>query len=733
MAIQKKKRNATEDGQTLQNLAKSVQAKEDEQELTPSATPPEGISLDTQATEQDTTDTGSQAVVKDEGSIIYGRDDETGRKGAIGEMEIKSALDILTEYKTAKKRIENKIIENEQWWRRRHWDTVPVIEGKEDDEEPTSAWLFNSLANKHADFMDNIPTPNFLPREESDEEEAKLLQKIVPCIFDINSFESLYSDCSWTKMKQGTAIYGVFWNSHKENGLGDIDIKEIDLKNVYWEGGIKDIQASPHFFSLARVDIKTLESTYPFLEGRLHGGEDTEFKDYMQDEHDNDRTEAERNRTTVVDWYYKKINDEGKSVVHYVKFVEGEVIYASENDEEYMDRGYYDHGLYPFVFDVLFPVASSPIGFGFIDIMKSPQLYIDKIDQLILKNASLSGKKRWFVKENSVINEDEYADWSKDFVHVSSGQLEDNLKEIQVSGVPPFIVNHLQQKIQELKETSGNRDFSQGSTQSGVTAASAIAALQEAGSKLSRDMIKTTYRSYTAISQIVVELIRQFYTEERAFRIDKPNGGYKFVRYNNSNISEHEEIDPLTSGVIVRRPIFDIKISAQKQSPFNRTAQNEMAKELFNLGCFNPQLSTQVLPMLEMMDFEGIEKIRETVSQNGTMSDMLTQLQPIIMQMARQIDSMSGGMTNYMAQVTPMLAQATGQNPQQLMAMSAQPQMPMQGLGGMDSMSGASNEPTGQMGNKNIHKITADKPKTDNSLATQARIRASKVGNVDYK
>ena len=83
--------------------------------------------------------------------------------------------------------------------------------------------------------------------------------------------------------------------------------------------------------------------------------------------------------------------------------------------------------------------------------------------------------------------------------------------------MPAFIVNHKTNKIDELKETSGNSDFSQGSTQSGVTAASAIAALQEAGSKLSRDMIRSYYEGFEEETYLVIELIRQFYTEPRSF------------------------------------------------------------------------------------------------------------------------------------------------------------------------------------------------------------------------
>ena len=52
-----------------------------------------------------------------------------------------------------------------------------------------------------------------------------------------------------------------------------------------------------------------------------------------------------------------------------------------------------------------------------------------------------------------------------------------------------------------------------------LTAASAIAALQEAGSKLSRDMLKSSYRSFAKECYFIIDLMRQFYDESRVYRI----------------------------------------------------------------------------------------------------------------------------------------------------------------------------------------------------------------------
>lgn len=154
--------------------------------------------------------------------------------------------------------------------------------------------------------------------------------------------------------------------------------------------------------------------------------------------------------------------------MHYAKFVCGNLLYASENDERYRLRGYYDHGLYPFVFDTQFVEPDSPAGFGYIDVCKQPQMYIDRLNQVILKGALMAARPRFFIRSDGSINEQEYADWTRDFVHFQGGSSpQESIRQIDVRGPDAVLVRILEGKIEELKETSGNRDFSQGSAASG--------------------------------------------------------------------------------------------------------------------------------------------------------------------------------------------------------------------------------------------------------------------------
>lgn len=545
--------------------------------------------------------------------------------GPIGKDEIRRAREILQKYKTGKANLERRIIENEQWWKLRHWEQIRGNQPQREI-EPTSAWLFNSIANKHADAMDNYPEPCVLPREASDREDAGQLGSILPVILEQNGYEQVYSDVWWYKLKNGTGVKGVFWDKDK-NGIGDIAVTKVDLLNLFWEPGITDIQQSQHLFHVRLVDNELLQRQYPQLAGKL-GNASLEVSQYIYD----DAVDTS-GKSAVVDWYYK-LQSGGRRRLHYVKFVDDELLYASENDPAYRERGFYDHGQYPFVFDRLFVEEGTPAGFGYIDVMKDTQMYIDKLGQAIIKNALLSSRKRYFIRQDGSVNEKEFADASNELVHVQGNLGEDSLREIKTDPLGSINVQIMQLKIDELKETSGNRDFSQGGTTGGVTAASAIAALQEAGSKLSRDMLKASYRAFTQECYLILELIRQFYDEPRSFRITGQMGQEEFIGYDNSRIRPQEQGGDFGQDLGVRMPVFDIKVRPQKANAFSVISQNELAKEFYGMGFFNPQMADQALACMEMMDFEGKDMVMQKVAANGTMLQQLTAMQQQLAQMA---------------------------------------------------------------------------------------------------
>ena len=545
----------------------------------------------------------------------------------VDEIRIKEGEAILDKYKQGKALLDKRVVANEEWYKLRHWEQLRLAQ----DNQPrtASAWLFNSLVNKHADIMDNYPQPNLLPREEADKDDAEILSKIVPVVLEQNDFEETYDSVAMDKLKHGTGVYKIFWDKDKLGGLGDIGIRQVELVNLFWEPGKSDIQDSANLFHVELVDREMLKDAYPEL--TFTGTGNTKVVEYQHSDHIDTS-----GKCMVVDWYYK-VWQGGKQILHYIKYCEGQLLYATENTPG-MENGLYDHGLYPYEFDVLFAEKDSPAGFGYVDIMKDSQISIDNIWINFEENVVWNAKPRYFSKDGAGINRDQFADVRNTIVDYTGDP--DNIVPIKGVPVNGNAIALYQLKIDELKETSSNRDFSQGGTASGVTAASAIAALQEAGNKTSRDMIKASYRSFTRIVRMVVELIRQFYDQPREFRITGDQGD-EFVMYSNYNLKPAPN---MVMGVDMggRKPIFDIKITSQKASPFSKVAQNETAKELYSMGFFHPENANQALVALEMMDFEGRDQIIRKVSENGTLMQQILQMQMQITEMAGIIDQTMG-------------------------------------------------------------------------------------------
>ena len=546
-------------------------------------------------------------------------------KPPIGAEEVARAEQILQKYKVGKAALDQRLVDNELWFRMGHWKNYqnPMMEGKP---QPSSGWLFNSIANKHADAMDNYPAPNVLPRAPDDEQTARVLSSVLPVVLEQADYEQVYSDTWWRKLKQGTGVKGVFWDPEQRGGVGEITVRPMNLLMLYWEPGVDDIQASPNFFSLSLEDTDQLTERWPQLEG--HSTSALEVPHYLHD-----GGLDTNGKSVVVDWYYKKRNAEGRRVLHYCKFCNGVVLYARENDPEYAGRGFYDHGQYPFVFDPLFVEEDSPAGFGYIDVMKECQTAIDRMNHAMDENVLLSSKQRYVLSDAAGVNEEELADFSRDIVHVVGRLGDDSFRPLQTTGLQGNSLSYRNSRIEELKEISGNRDMTQGGTAGGVTAASAIAALQEAGSKLSRDMLKSAYRAFAKECYLIIDLMRQFYDEERIFRIIGETGRSEFVHF--SGAALRAQALPGVGGVELgsREPVFDIVVSAEKKSTFSRLSQNETAKECYQLGFFAPRNADAALAALEMMDFEGIEKVRQRVRQNGTLAQRLEQLQSQLVQL----------------------------------------------------------------------------------------------------
>ena len=549
----------------------------------------------------------------------------------IGAEQVRQAAEVLRKYRLGKQNLDRRIIDNEQFWKLRHWEQMEKggEGGNPQDVRPASGWLVNCILAKHADAMDSYPEPTVLPREPGDRKEAEVLTRILPVILKNNRFKKAYSQAWWNKLKSGCAVYGVFWDGGKLHGLGDIDIRSMDVLNLFWEPGVQSIQESEHFFSTELTPNRRLEEQYPELAGKL-GRSGGQVSRYLYD----DKVDTSE-QSLVVDWYYHTV-EQGRRVLQYCKFVGENVLYATENDPEMAGKGWYDHGQYPFVFDVLFPEEGTPCGYGYVDLCKSAQKQIDLMNQAILKNTLASATPRFFVRSDGAVNENEYADWTRPFVHTNGNLGADSIAPIRVPALDSVYVAVLQNKIAEMKETAGNRDVMGGGTAGGVTAATAIAALQEAGGKLSRNMIDDGYEAFAEVLTLCIELVRQFYDMPRQFRL-LGKKGVEFTSFDNRSLRPRAL---LMGGY--RVPEFDLEVSAQNETPYKTMEYNQLALQLFQMGFFRSDMAEQALRCLELMEFKNKDALTEVIREGQKETKQKAWLTEALRRTVAMLDKVQG-------------------------------------------------------------------------------------------
>ena len=514
-------------------------------------------------------------------------------------------MEILKAYHAGLAKTKARIVASENWWKLRNTaqERQETALGRDGGFVSRSGWLHNVIVSKHADAMEDYPEPVILPREPSDQAVARMLTAIVPCVLEQNQFEEVYSDVMWQKMKFGTGVYKVVWDPGKLGGLGDIRVEKVNILNLYWEPGVTDIQKSRYFFHAELVSREQLLEQFPELEGQLKAEVFTPVK-FLYDD-----SVSASGKVAVIEVYYHK-----GGLLHYAKFAGGVLLYATENDPELCCRGLYDHGRYPYEFDALFPIEGSPCGYGYVDVCRSPQTEIDLLKTSFVRNAMVGSTPRYFARSDGKINEEEFLDLSNPIVHVAGTLDETALRQVSHTSLDGSYIQVLRDAVDELRETSGNTETATGNISSGVTAASAIAALQEASGKGSRDSCRGSYRVYRRVVGLCLELMRQFYDAPRSFRILGELGEGAFVSFDNAGLVAQSQGMAFGLDMGMRLPVFDIRIEAQRKNAYSRLSQNELAVQFFQLGFFDPARAGQALQCMQMMDFDGKDELMQRIA-----------------------------------------------------------------------------------------------------------------------
>lgn len=482
---------------------------------------------------------------------------------------------------------------NDLFYQQRHWELVQGTSAADAAGlHPVTPMLFSTIESIHADIMDAIPDATLLGEQAEDAPKAAIMTDLTKYIYNRRRYSRVWREWALSLLVQGTAIQEVLWDKALYGGLGDVNLQNVSVRNFLWNPAVENIQDSEVVFKISFKPREWVESMYPREPGTLPdmggvSGEE-EYSSYYPT--NRVRDDSKKPAQIVEMWWKEYEKDETSDAmlpkVYMAKFCGGRVL------ERHTDVSIYEHGLYPFVVTALTTVEGQLWGLGFPDIYGDLQTTIDRLDQIMIENAEVSAKMKMLVGDGAQVNESELTDWNKDVVHAARVG-DDVLRWMQPKPLSPYTMQLKVAKQNDIKEESGQNAFVRGDGGKSVTAASAIMALQEAGSKRSRAIISKLYDAFADVTDMVLKLISENYTEERTFTITEPSGKMRNATASAAMTKRADKV-----------PIeFDISVHVQKQVPYKTVYNDEKLIQLLQMGVIPPKVA------LQMMQFDRKDEV----------------------------------------------------------------------------------------------------------------------------
>jgi len=475
---------------------------------------------------------------------------------------------------------------NERLYRGDHWEETRDRRQDDGRPEPMTPMIQSIVENVQADLMDGFPQAVIRPESPRDNDVADVVGALIAQNHDAQNFRAEYRHMVHDLLVQGWCAAESGYDPHAYNNIGMGFIRYVNCRSILFDPQVEDIQDGRAVFKIQPVTIHRLEELYPQYEGQF----ESDVYD-VAEEKDRRVTRQDSKNLLMIEYWWREF-DAALQIyrVHMVKCAGHKIL---EDSRRAKPEGYYAAGTYPFVVTTMLRRKGSPLGLGFGDAFGPTQIYTDKLDQIVMMNAFMASKPKLLVQRSSGFDVSDLQDWAKE-VHEG-----DNIAGVSWESVPPlpaYILNYGQQLRQMARDESGANDFSRGNTASGVTAASAIAALQEASGKRSRMINRQMHESYKESVRMEIEFEREFNMLPREVLVMR--GGEQIP------MTFEAAMMTRLSDTGVEVPIeFFVSIKVEQERRFQTQTQNELMLQLLQMGILNPQQA------VENMVFDGKDQI----------------------------------------------------------------------------------------------------------------------------
>ena len=484
----------------------------------------------------------------------------------------------------------------ERMYRGDHWHDVPQTDPNEP--RPVTPIIQSTVENLKAELMDRLPEAVILPESPADKEVAHVIEAIIKQNHDADGYAKEYRKLVHDLLVGGYCVQEVGYDNSLNGGLGGAFLRHVDTRSILFDPLSTETQEGRAVF---KISLKTREyicshypKSAPFLTTDAFGRPDAVEDGILHA----DRMDA----VLFLEYWWREYDAETERYQVHMAQMAGNQVLADSREAK--PDGLFEHGLYPFVVTPLFTRKGSCLGLGIVDMFETQQKYADKLDQIVLKNALMASHNKLLVTEASGFDTEDLRDWSKE---VHTGESLNGVTWFSTPPLPAYIIGYIGSIRESIKQESGANEFSRGSVTGGVTAASAIAAMQEMSNKRARMIARVLHESFRDAVRLEIEVEREFNFFTRRVNVTV-DGELKECTFESAMLMRRTG-----SGKTLLPIEFCISIKAQQETKYAAMSQNELALRMLQSGMMTPAQA------VELMVFEGkdqlLKQIREQTEQ----------------------------------------------------------------------------------------------------------------------
>lgn len=515
--------------------------------------------------------------------------------------------------------------------------------------------LVSTFNNCVADQMDNVMEAVMTPETPELQEMVDDINDIVKYIYDRNEYLAYHRMRVQDYLCTGTHVCEISWDEDASDGKGDISIDRVPIENFLWDPAEDDIQNG-------RANMKV--SWHPLSWYREHFPENGKYVTASEEntnlavgeKTNQERIAADEEKAMLIEYWWREYDASKKKYKINLARVAGGALLETFKDV-------YAHGLYPFVLDVHTEIEGLPVGEGLVMQLAPMMRYINRYAKYMDANIRASAKQKYMVNRSANLDMDALTNWDDEVV--VGDKIDDaSLRAFPVPQLSGYALNQMVQMQTDLKQDSGQNQFARGETAGGVTAASAIASLQEAGGKQTRMRTETLKRGFKRITEQILWLISQHYDEGRIMMITGKDNVTREVDVSPSRIMGKKRGEG-----ILPPPPYTVRVNVQRMNPATVAAQNQLFIDIYKMsaeaGNYFP-----LSALIRMLQVDGKEKILPivvAVEQQTAMMQQIAQeneqLKQAVEQQQRSIDGMKQLIQQQViqSQSTSQQANAAGQ------------------------------------------------------------------------